>query len=1032
MILIVVLFSLIRPRNSLVYAPKLKYADEKHAPPILGKGLFDWTAPLLKIHQNDIADKVGLDATVFLRFTKMCRNMMLALCIPVCGIIMPTNLIKGGKSQFAKSVGAKGFWTISTPQYTTGNALWVHVIGAYLIDAIAIYFLWRSYVVIVRLKRKYFQSPEYLQSLHARTVMLTNIPAASRTDEGVLRLLDRVEQTSGIPRASVARNVKELPELIKQHDKTVRELESILAKYLKNPDRLPSRPTITPGKDARGVGRVDAIDYLMDRTLNLEMEIKHVRSSIDKRNPMAYGFAAYETIEEAHAVAYAARKKKPSGAVIELAPRPTDIVWQNLSLSKKDKTWKRFINNVWIVLLTVVWIAPNAMIAIFLSDLSNLSHIWPAFRKTYLADPKSWAVVQGIASPAITSLLYVLLPIAFRRLSMRAGDISRTSRERHVTQKLYAFFIFNNLIVFSAFSGVWAYVSTIVGTDQNKNLSVWERIQQENFFRTMLTALIGISPFWLTWLLQRNLGSAADLAQMIQLFWIWFGKTFTNPTPRQRIELTAPVPFDYSVYYNYFLFYATVALCFSTIQPMVVPIAAFFFVIDYWLKKYLLIYVLITKHESGGTIWRIIYNRFIFAIILANVIMALVIKAYGTWVMVACMAPLPVILIGFKIYTSNYYDAQIVYYTHSLLKSSSNNKDPENAHAAKLQRHSTDHHLLRKFGHPALHARLLTPMVHAKAAAALQTLYRGQHQNALDRPVAFSAQAGGTSNMPLGTSNGKDIPLHPLRPSHAATGSAGGSIAPATGKRGLFELVPEGKLDFGYFKHRTDFADEFGGDGELYGKASDAVSLHESSGGRDTPASFFRDRDRGSPGSSRASSPTGGFRSMSPASQQRAMAAGYRDHDRTPSGGQHGAQNQHQNPYSSPPVRPGSRPGLQTRNFSTESQNDLLRGAGTPGMSTPYHEGGPGGGGGYVGGGGGGYVGGGEGAQHGVQREVFGLDRWRTGGSGYVGLPGDAQGDGGAYDTYRGQGTGGGGGNGGGYESYRGGGGGGYESYRHG
>jgi hypothetical protein len=81
-----------------------------------------------------------------------------------------------------------------------------------------------------------------------------------------------------------------------------------------------------------------------------------------------------------------------------------------------------------------------------------------------------------------------------------------------------------------------------------------------------------------------------------------------SPTPRQLIEWTAPPPFDYASYYNYvgdefkllsrglgdtnleqqFLFYATVALCFATLQPIVLPVTALYFALDSWLKKYLL------------------------------------------------------------------------------------------------------------------------------------------------------------------------------------------------------------------------------------------------------------------------------------------------------------------------------------------------------------------------------------------------------------------------------------------------------------
>jgi hypothetical protein len=392
----------------------------------------------------------------------------------------------------------------------------------------------------------------------------------------------------------------------------VRQLESVLAKYLKRPDKLPSnRPKCKTAKDDDLYGKqveVDAIHYLTDRMQRLEAKIMEARENIDKHRAMPYGFSSYDTAHEAHTVAYKARRYRRKGVEMRLAPPPEDIIWDNLPLSKSARRWKRLGNTAWVALLTVVWVVPNALIAIFLANLANLGKVWPAFQRAMWRNPRTWAAVQGIASPAVLSLVYLLLPILFRRLSMRAGDITKTSRERHVIRQLYAFFIFNNLVVFTSFSAIWQFIAVVVQSRQvHKDLMT--AIRAGELGTKLLGALCTVSPFWVTWLLQRNLGAAVDLSQIFNLFWIWFAKTFMNPTPRQREEWLRPPPMDYASYYNYvsrllcyslcwlaadilacfkFLFYATVALCFATLQPIVLPVAALYFIIDGVLKKYLL------------------------------------------------------------------------------------------------------------------------------------------------------------------------------------------------------------------------------------------------------------------------------------------------------------------------------------------------------------------------------------------------------------------------------------------------------------
>lgn len=926
MILITLLFSLLRPHHSVVYAPKQKYADEKHAPPKIGKGLFAWFAPVNKTKESQLVDKVGLDGTVFLRFMRMCRNMFLVLSIIGIAVLIPANTAKNDPSTL-KNIPHKIFVAM-TPEYMKSNALWAHVFSAYALDAIVAFFLWRNYVAITRLRRQYFKSPDYLMSLHSRTIMITDIPTPSRTDEGILILLDSVEKPEGFHRTTIGRNVKDLPILIEEHEKSVRELESVLAKYLKNPDHLPSvRPTLRPSRKHRpnqGGNKVDAIDYLTARIRELESEILHVRESIDKRNPMPYGFASYETIEEAHAVAFAARRKHPRGTTITLAPRPTDLIWQNLPLSKRARAWKRFTNNIWVMILTVVWIAPNALIAVFLSNLSNLALVWPAFRDNFNGHHLTWSAVQGIASPALLSLVYLILPIIFRRLSIRAGDTSKTSRERHVITKLYAFFVFNNLIIFSLFSVVWAFVAAVI--NRNDNTSVWKAIKDGDIVSQIMYGLSKLSPFWLTWLLQRNLGAAVDLAQILSLTWVWFLRTFRHATPRRSIEWTAPPPFDYAVYYNYFLFYATVALSFVTLQPLVLPITAFYFLIDYWLKKYLLLYVFVTKNESGGQHWRVIFNRLIFAVILSNLIVALVVKANGRWNQVFTIAPLPIFMGVFKWYCSRTFDNDSTYFTKTAFK------DPESSIAGKTS--CSNDRVASRFGHPALYKKLMTPMVHQKAQHVLSQVYRGR----LD---ADGAPAADYSNIAMESMSRSQ----PGKSAHFTP----------TGTKEFFEVVPESRLDFAHFKDRQDFADEHGGNGAMYGRPMDLIS--ERSG---TPKSFLPSGGN-SNSSSRVSSP--GPAALGFIGHQRSDShSPYRDQGDLGASGFRGEE-------------AGRGDGLY--HMRNESERTLLTSAQPIGLDGTH-------------------------GSDDLGQEQFGLDRWRTGGSGYVGVPGSETPDEGLdYDQYR-------------------------------
>ncbi|KAF4506198.1 hypothetical protein G6O67_006302 [Ophiocordyceps sinensis] len=795
---IAICFSFMRPYNQAIYAPKLKHADEKHAPPPIGRKPWSWITPLTKTNEAALMQQVGMDATIFLRFIRMCRNMFLVLTLVGVGILVPVNLAKSVKKY---GDGPTTDWTIQiTPRDVYGSPQWAQVVVAWIFNVVIIVFLWWNYTKVLQLRRQYFESDDYQNSLHSRTLMLYDLPKQSRSDEGIARIIDQVVPNSSFARTAVARNVKDLPDLIDEHSHAVRKLERILARYLRNPNKLPAaRPLCKPSKKDRALDtypkgqRLDAIDYYTQRIRDLEIEIKEVRASVDKRGTMPYGFASYSDIAEAHGIAHACGSKKMQGATVTLAPRPGDIIWRNMPLSSATRSRRTWINNFWIAVLTLLWIGPNAMIAIFLVNLQNLGKVWPAFRTSMSANWVFWAMVQGILSPSLMSLVYLVLPIIFRRLSIQAGDQTKTGRERHVLAKMYSFFIFNNLIVFSFFSTIWAFVAAVV-QNANQGKDAWEAIRTAKIADAIFLAFCNNGIFWVTYLLQRQLGAAIDLAQIWPLIQAFFLKKFSSPTPRELIELTAPPPFEYASYYNYFLFYSTVTLCFAGIQPLVLLATALYFCIDSYLKKYLILYRFVTKTESGGLFWRVLFNRFVLATILSNLVVMLTcwVRGEGTRMQFYAATPLPLIMVVFKVYCRRAFDSKIRYYS---------TQNPGKMQEAVLQKENRlrSEKLASRFGHPALYKPLITPMVHSKAQNLLPSVYRGRLTDGREAGAGDLVSVSGYSDM------------------YALDAMQGGRPGKSANNVPGFEYVSESHMDFEYYKNRAEFAEHHGG-GEMYGR----------------------------------------------------------------------------------------------------------------------------------------------------------------------------------------------------------------------
>lgn len=171
---------LIRPYNTAVYAPKLRQGDDKHAPPQISKGWFSWFQPLVKCHESDLVDKIGLDAIVFLRFLRMCRTIFFFLGLIGCLVMIPVNVSCNLKNSWSGPYASSTRWFIlMSPYYAWGDCMWAHVCVAWLFDFIIMYFLWRNYGAILKLRQSYFESDEYQASTHSKTLMvaLLNLPS---------------------------------------------------------------------------------------------------------------------------------------------------------------------------------------------------------------------------------------------------------------------------------------------------------------------------------------------------------------------------------------------------------------------------------------------------------------------------------------------------------------------------------------------------------------------------------------------------------------------------------------------------------------------------------------------------------------------------------------------------------------------------------------------------------------------------------------------------------------------------------------
>ncbi|KAJ9101756.1 hypothetical protein QFC21_003095 [Naganishia friedmannii] len=718
-------FSFLRPRDKRVYAPKIKYVQTVEEqdptlnlkpPPEISNGIFSWFSPVLHTHEEAMLQQIGLDGVTFLRCLRLLRSLFLVISVLVGGALLPINVVYNLKEVSADS---RNYLSLLTIQNLNGNILWAHVAMVYIITLLVCYFVWYHWKKMILLRQAWFRSDEYQNRIYSRTLMITQVPKDYRTDEGLVHLMgklkvDGIRIGQQIDCTSIGRRLDDFPELIEEHNKAVRNLEETLVKYLKGNQLGAKRPQITKGGFLGCGGETkaspciahpycDAIQYYSQLVKYLRDKIDQKRLDIDalirkdrqarkqrketKPHGENYGFVTLKTISEAHRIARTHRGhlKELNGAQIQLAPSPQDLIWKNVPLEPSVIAGRK----VWGFICLGVICFLHTLPLLFVSLLANLS---------------------SVGHRAVTRALTVY--VAFLRNWKQSsafgnwyqGAMTRSRLNRAVIARYFAFTIISNLIIFSMLGVVYnAVAQVIIKVGEHKSAS-----EIFSYLSDIQGTYVQQSTYWLTVFPLRGFLVIFEIVQLIKLLLLSVQRLLFAKTPRDIKEYTKPPFFEYAIVLTNMLFLAAIGMVYAPLAPLVCLGVTLVFWVSSAIYKYQLLYVYVSRVESGGKLYNVFINRLIACAIFMQLLMILTIGLNRRqYTDVIATAPSLLIAFAFKIFFARPLEKQFTYYEPSAAEA-------EGEFQRSLSEKRTNHHEMEKrFLHPALQSNMLfTVMIH--------------------------------------------------------------------------------------------------------------------------------------------------------------------------------------------------------------------------------------------------------------------------------------------------------------------------------
>ncbi|XP_072032157.1 LOW QUALITY PROTEIN: calcium permeable stress-gated cation channel 1-like [Amphiura filiformis] len=532
-------------------------------------GICDWIPAMFKIRDEEIVRKSGTDAVQYLQFQRYLIVLMVIIVVLSLGVILPVNF------SGTQEVGADNFGRTTISNIPNqDNKLWVHTIFCMLYFIITILFM-RHFTTHL----PYREESETVSN----TMFVTGIPL-ERTDAQLIKQhFQEAYPDVIVTDVQFAFDIAKLKRLDTQRRDAHLNLLHCETLY----QRSGERPLLRAGVcgqigccDFIGGPQVDAIEYYSNLEESLTREVMdEKRIALQSNLGMAFVTVHSEAMGTKIVNDYATFKTGPPTVSsvskqlhstvwqVHFAPKPDDIIWENLSVS--TALW-------WLSVILV-----NIALVILLFFLTT-----PAMFLTALDTTNFDEAVANAKSPFISQFLPTLLLWTFAALLPLLVVYSsyyfefhwkRTTLNHTIMCKTFVFLLIMVLVLPSlGLASVQAFFEYSLQTAHNIKLRWGCIFLPENgafFVNYIITSAF--------------IGTALELIRFPELFlyaitMIWTRSEAEKITARKHIVYE----FQYGVQYAWMLTTFAIVLVYSITCPLVAPFGLIYIVQKHLVDRY--------------------------------------------------------------------------------------------------------------------------------------------------------------------------------------------------------------------------------------------------------------------------------------------------------------------------------------------------------------------------------------------------------------------------------------------------------------
>lgn len=553
------------------------------APPVVDRGIFSWIWATLRLKKDQIFMHSGPDAVHYLSFQQHLMIVMAVITFVSIVIILPVNFqgnLSGDETSF-------GHTTISNLE-PGSSLLWVHVIVAIL------------YVPLVVLVMRRASGRNAFKTAPTRTIMATNISTADCNKTIIRNYIRELFPDMQIEEIELAYNITKLTKLVDEYERVMDA--RIYCEMHKNREQIKAMPKCYTCET------VDALEYYKEREIQLSGEVARLRASA-LNDPLGIAFITVGSTVSAQNIIMHFRPGTYREWTLSYAPAPSDIFWENLSVS----------SGRWYIRWTIV----NSILFLVLFFLTtpiyvvSLINTWSLTKHTTEQIGKVSVLISEFLPTLMLWTLAALMPVIVAFSDRFLNHWTRSKQNYSIMTKSFGYLLFMILILPSlGLTSAQALVEwTIHYTDNNETFR-WECI-----------FLPDKGAFFVNYIITTSLiGTSLELLRFPELImYIWSLCTAKSKAETPFISRSILIEFPFGIHYTWTVMVFTVSTVYSVACPLIMPFAMVYILLKHFGDRHNLFFAYGPSNmisQGGGKIHSTAVTMTKFSVVLLLIILA--------------------------------------------------------------------------------------------------------------------------------------------------------------------------------------------------------------------------------------------------------------------------------------------------------------------------------------------------------------------------------------------------------------------------